>query len=137
MLSGKDVVIAAETGSGKTYSYLLPLIHKLKEHSLSPPPPPPRSVLLVLCPNVQLCDQVVRMANSLCGDNHQTIVTAAAICGKQGWPIREPDIIVTTPAALLNHVDVDRRRRMEFMRGVKYVVSFFFLLSSYYVPLSN
>lgn len=44
----------------------------------------------------------------------------------QGWPIREPDIIVTTPAALLNHVDVDRRRRMEFMHGVKYVVSFLF-----------
>ncbi|KAI5419755.1 hypothetical protein KIW84_043787 [Lathyrus oleraceus] len=62
------------------------------------------------------------MANSLCSDNGGTIVNAASICGRQGWPIREPDIIVTTPAALLNHVDVDRRRRMEFMRGVKYVV---------------
>ncbi|AET03099.1 putative RNA helicase [Medicago truncatula] len=130
VLSGKDVVIAAETGSGKTYSYLLPLIDKLRgteEYSLDVVSdkeisPPARKVLLVLCPNVQLCEQVVRMANSLCGDNDETIVSAAAICGKQGWPIREPDIIVTTPAALLNHVDVDRRRRMEFMHGVKYVV---------------
>lgn len=44
----------------------------------------------------------------------------------QGWPIREPEIIVTTPAALLNYVDLDRTRRMEFMRGVKYVVCFLF-----------
>ncbi|CAK8561623.1 unnamed protein product [Lathyrus sativus] len=130
VLSGKDVVIAAETGSGKTYSYLLPLIDKLRDaHDQSLDVvsdkevyPPAGKILLVLCPNVQLCEQVVKMANSLCSDNDGTIVNAASICGRQGWPIREPDIIVTTPAALLNHVDVDRRRRMEFMRGVKYVV---------------
>ncbi|KAK2408158.1 P-loop containing nucleoside triphosphate hydrolase superfamily protein [Trifolium repens] len=130
VLSGKDVVIAAETGSGKTYSYLLPLIDKLRdtqEHSLDVVSdkevyPPARKVLLVLCPNVQLCEQVTSMANSLCSDNGGTIVSVASICGRQGWPIREPDIIVTTPAALLNHVDVDRTRRMKFMHGVKYVV---------------
>ncbi|XP_058766827.1 DEAD-box ATP-dependent RNA helicase 22-like [Vicia villosa] len=130
VLSGMDVVIAAETGSGKTYSYLLPLIDKLREaqeQSLDVVSdkevyPPAGKVLLVLCPNVQLCEQVVKMANSLCVENGGTIVNAASICGRQGWPIREPDIIVTTPAALLNHVDVDRRRRMEFMRGVKHVV---------------
>ncbi|XP_061347737.1 DEAD-box ATP-dependent RNA helicase 22 [Gastrolobium bilobum] len=129
VLSGKDVIIAAETGSGKTYSYLVPLIDKLRdsqEHSLHAVSDQQlsrsRKVLLVLCPNVQLCEQVVRMANSLCGDNGETIVSVAAICGRQGWPIREPDIIVTTPAALLNYVDPDRTRRMEFMRGVKYVV---------------
>lgn len=90
MLSGKDVVIAAETGSGKTYSYLVPLIDKLREaeeHSLhtgsDQEVSPSRKVLLVLCPNVQLCEQVVRMANSLCRDNGETIVSVAAICGRQ------------------------------------------------------
>lgn len=130
VLSGKDVVIAAETGSGKTYSYLVPLIDKLRDtqedslHAVSDQEVTSmlQKVLLVLCPNVQLCEQVVRMANSLCRDDGETIVSVAAICGRQGWPIQEPDIIVTTPAALLNYVDLDRSRRMEFMRGVKYVV---------------
>ncbi|CAL0312966.1 unnamed protein product [Lupinus luteus] len=129
VLSGKDVIIAAETGSGKTYSYLVPLIDKLlgtHESSLQTVSDQEvsstRKVLLVLCPNVQLCEQVVRMASSLCGDNGEPIVSVAAICGRQGWPHREPDIIVTTPAALLNYVDTDRDRRLEFMHGVKYVV---------------
>lgn len=46
----------------------------------------------------------------------------------QGWPVDEPDIIVSTPAALLNYlygIDPERRRRSDFIRGVKYVVSLF------------
>lgn len=45
----------------------------------------------------------------------------------QGWPVNEPDIIVSTPAALLNYlyaIDPERRRRSDFIRGVKYVVIF-------------
>ena len=90
VLLGKDVIIAAETGSGKTDSYLVPLIDKLRdaqEHSLhavlDQKVTSPQNVLLVLCPNVQLCEQVVRMANSLCRDDGETIVSVAAICGKQ------------------------------------------------------
>ncbi|KAG2409423.1 DEAD-box ATP-dependent RNA helicase [Vigna angularis] len=82
---------------------------------------PRHKVLLILCPNVQLCEQVVRMDSTLRRDDGEAIVSVAAICGRKGWPIREPDVIGTTPAALLNYLDLDRTRRMEFMRGVKYV----------------
>ncbi|XP_016548260.2 DEAD-box ATP-dependent RNA helicase 22 isoform X2 [Capsicum annuum] len=130
ILSGADVVVAAETGSGKTHGYLVPLIDKLcqisdssgaiagqdvsKHHRLS----------LVLCPNVMLCEQVVRMANSLCDDSGTPLVRIAAVCGRQVWPVKEPDIMVSTPAALLNYlysIDPERRRRSEFIRSVKYV----------------
>lgn len=46
----------------------------------------------------------------------------------QGWPIYPPDIVVATPAALLNHLfayDPRRRRRNAFVRDVKYVVRSF------------
>lgn len=42
----------------------------------------------------------------------------------QGWPDKQPDIIVSTPAALLNNIEPKRRRRMEFLRSVTYVVWF-------------
>lgn len=49
--------------------------------------------------------------------------TNAIIC-LQGWPVNKPDVIVSTPAAFLNNIDPNRHRRMDFIRGVKYVVSF-------------
>ena len=42
---------------------------------------------LVLCPNVMLCEQVVRMANCLRGDNGEPLLKAAAVCGKQVIPM--------------------------------------------------
>lgn len=47
----------------------------------------------------------------------------------QGWPVNDPDIVVSTPAALLNNIDPNKFkfRRMEFTRSVKYVVSFCFI----------
>ncbi|XP_019055085.1 PREDICTED: DEAD-box ATP-dependent RNA helicase 22 isoform X2 [Nelumbo nucifera] len=132
ILSGNDVVMAAETGSGKTHGYLVPLMDKLSvtsdtsaatdgDHGLTQP----HKLSLVLCPNVMLCEQVVRMANCIRDNNGQQLLKVAAVCGQQGWPVSHPDIIVSTPAALLNYlyaIDPERRRRSDFLRSVKYVV---------------
>lgn len=86
ILSGDDVVVAAETGSGKTHGYLVPIIQKLCSNSNALPDPKlknPQQISLVLCPNVMLCEQVVRMANSLCGEAGGPLLKAAAICGRQ------------------------------------------------------
>ncbi|KAK9104663.1 hypothetical protein Scep_021507 [Stephania cephalantha] len=130
ILSGKDVVVAAETGSGKTHGYLVPLMNKLccslrsdrdqmevteRSHGFS----------LVLCPNVMLCEQVARMANGLCDDSGVPILRAFAVSGRKGWPVDQPDVVVSTPVALLNYlyaVDPERLRRSDFLCGVKYVV---------------
>lgn len=42
--------------------------------------------------------------------------------------VKEPNIIVSTPVALLNYlyaIDPEKRRRTDFIRGVKYVVIFY------------
>ncbi|CAI0386464.1 unnamed protein product [Linum tenue] len=130
ILSGKDSIIAAETGSGKTHSYLVPLIHKLSAASGGAVSgsasdkgfKPSREVSLVLCPNVLLCEQVVRMANGLRDGNGDPLIKVAAVCGRQGWPVYQPDILVSTPAALLNNIEPKKQRKMSFLRGVKYVV---------------
>lgn len=90
ILSEKDVVLAAETGSGKTYGYLTPLINRLctarndfanavSDQDLTRS----RRLCLVLCPNVLLCEQVVRMANCLCGDDGEPLLKVATVCGRQ------------------------------------------------------
>lgn len=83
-------MIAAETGSGKTHSYLVPLIEKMcsalnvSEYSNSDKETTPSlGPSLVLCPNVLLCEQVVRMANALSTDNDEPLLRAVAVCGGQ------------------------------------------------------
>lgn len=90
IIKGSDVIIAAETGSGKTHSYLVPLIDKLsiipehcKETKATKEIRRVHEISLVLCPNVMLCDQVVQMANCLLSDLGRPLVRIAAVCGGQ------------------------------------------------------
>lgn len=83
-------MVATETGSGKTHGYLVPLMHRLcsmldvSENALDDLKLKKRQpVSLVLCPNVMLCEQVVRMANSLCDDTGEPLLKTTAICGRQ------------------------------------------------------
>ncbi|KAE8672949.1 DEAD-box ATP-dependent RNA helicase 22 [Hibiscus syriacus] len=128
ILSGKVVVIAAETGSGKTYGYLVPLIDKLcsarhdGDNDSDKPTAYSRSLSVVLCPNVLLCEQVARMANDLSGDDGKPLLRVAVVCGRQGWPVNEPDVIVSTPVALLNNIDPKKHHRSDFIRAVKYML---------------
>lgn len=44
----------------------------------------------------------------------------------QGWPVVQPDILVSTPVAFLNSLfsfEAENHRRPEFLRAVKHVVS--------------
>ncbi|KAH9303843.1 hypothetical protein KI387_008247, partial [Taxus chinensis] len=129
ILSGKDVVMAAETGSGKTHGYLVPLIHNMRSmvevHENKAGRSEPRKFALVLCPNVMLCEQVARMTSNLHGSNGHPLLKTMAVCGNQGWPVVQPDILISTPGALLNSLlafDPRKLRRTVFTRDVKYVV---------------
>src|SRR5512133_1253188 len=59
VLAGRDVMGAAQTGTGKTAAFTLPLLHKMLPHenaSMSPARHPVRA--LVLAPTRELADQV-------------------------------------------------------------------------------
>ena len=88
VLTANDVIVAAETGSGKTHGYLVPLIEKLcskssntEDDNSQGTAPGAHDIVLVLCPNVMLCEQVVRMANSLLDESGEPLKSAAAVCG--------------------------------------------------------
>ena len=59
VLAGRDVMGAAQTGTGKTAAFSLPLLHKMLRHenaSMSPARHPVRA--LVIAPTSELADQV-------------------------------------------------------------------------------
>ena len=68
--TGRDVIVGAETGSGKTLSYLLPIIQgllnegkeEINEDELSSKNYPSA---IIMVPNKELCSQVYRMTNDI------------------------------------------------------------------------
>lgn len=70
MLQGSNVLIAAHTGSGKTLSYLIPVIHRLRQQEQQSDAcalqAPRRPRVVVLVPNAELGLQtlVISRANS-------------------------------------------------------------------------
>lgn len=72
--SSRDMTIGAETGSGKTFAYLLPLMDDILEHKRQAAAagdavlvPYDYARALILVPNKELVQQVVRMAKPLAG----------------------------------------------------------------------
>jgi ATP-dependent RNA helicase RhlE len=99
-LTGKDVIGLAQTGSGKTAAFVLPMAEKL-EHG--------RGVRgLIMAPTREIALQTKAFLD-LFGRNHN-LNTACLIGGVRMKPqldaLREkPDVVVATPGRLLDHVN--------------------------------
>jgi ATP-dependent RNA helicase RhlE len=112
-LSGKDVIGLAETGSGKTAAFVLPLAERLTHGN---------GVRgLILSPTREIALQTKTFLD-LFGAGHQ-LSTACLIGGVKMKPqidaLRaQPDIIVATPGRLLDHVN----RRNTKLDAIEYLV---------------
>jgi ATP-dependent RNA helicase RhlE len=100
-LDGRDLMACAQTGSGKTAAFLLPIIHRLLDR------PRRTTRALVLAPTRELAAQIVEDLNALAV---HTPVTGAAVYGGVGMGPQEHafrsgvDIIVATPGRLMDHM---------------------------------
>ena len=99
-LEGRDVLACAMTGSGKTYAFLLPIMHQL----LTKPRGATRA--LVITPTRELAAQILESLNDVAV---HTPLTGAAIFGGVGMGPQEHafrsgvDVMVATPGRLLDH----------------------------------
>ena len=119
-MDGVDVVIAAETGSGKTLSYLIPIWDNLlrvsdRGEGADEENGGRRTGALILCPNATLCEQVTRVADSLVDESTgEPLLRTHALTPETGTPFNPPDVYVTTPARavedLLHHREGAWRR---------------------------
>ncbi len=102
-LEGKDIIACAQTGTGKTAAFVLPILHRL-EHSVKPKRRRVKS--LILTPTRELAVQIEK---AITGYGRFLDVSSFAVYG--GVPIQKQfkalrrgvDIVVATPGRLLDH----------------------------------
>jgi ATP-dependent RNA helicase RhlE len=100
-LSGRDVIACAQTGSGKTAAFLLPIVQGLLDGKRG------KTRALVLAPTRELAAQILEDLKDLAT---HTPVTGAAVFGGVGHGPQEHafrsgvDVIIATPGRLLDHL---------------------------------
>jgi ATP-dependent RNA helicase RhlE len=103
-LGGGDVIACAETGTGKTAAFLVPILQRFLNE---PPPQPPRTRALVLAPTRELAVQIEDQVQGL---TYHTTVSSVAVFGgvpmdSQEFALRAGvDIVVATPGRLMDHM---------------------------------
>src|ERR1700749_4246455 len=102
-LAGRDVVGIAQTGTGKTASFALPILHRLVENRIKVQPKTYR--VLVLSPTRELSSQILDSFNAY--GRHMRLTSTLAIGGvPMGRQVRSlmqgVDVLVATPGPLLD-----------------------------------
>src|SRR5699024_5217149 len=108
-LEGKDLIVSAQTGSGKTAAFMLPAMHKLAQAEANQG----NNVgVLVLTPTRELALQVADAVKSF-GANMRGLRVAVVVGGMPyGAQLRalsrRVDVLVATPGRLIDHLNAKR-----------------------------
>jgi len=100
-LAGHDLIGTAQTGTGKTAAFVLPILHKLLTG------PRKRTRALIITPTRELAEQIHQTIGSL---RSGTNIRSIAIYGGVGAPAqiealqRGVEIVVACPGRLLDHI---------------------------------
>jgi superfamily II DNA/RNA helicase len=135
VLQGKDVVVSAQTGTGKTAAFVLPSLHNLSLQEATK-----KTRVLILTPTRELASQITKAA-ALYGKfmrfNIVSLVGGMPYHGQIKDLGRGADIIVATPGRLMDHMEqkrvdlshvdmlvldeADRMLDMGFIEDVQYI----------------
>ena len=135
LLEGGDIIACAETGTGKTAAFLLPILQQLSEGKKGP-----GTRVLVLSPTRELANQT----EAACRQFAPKGITCTAIIGGSGYKRqmdslrRGANIIIATPGRLIDFMDqglvdfsglthlvldeADRMLDMGFLPSIKRIV---------------
>jgi superfamily II DNA/RNA helicase len=122
VLTGQDVMGAAQTGTGKTAAFSLPLLQRMLKHenaSTSPARHPVRA--LVLLPTRELADQVAQQIKLYA--KYTQLRSAVVFGGMDMKPQtielkKGVEVLVATPGRLLDHIEA----KNAVLNQVEYVV---------------
>jgi ATP-dependent RNA helicase DeaD len=97
-LQGRDVLASAETGSGKTAAFVLPMVNALLNS--------PRGGAMVLLPTRELAVQVLEVVHKLLGN--KSGIRTALIIGGEPMPMQlksRPRVVIGTPGRIIDHLE--------------------------------
>ena len=122
IMSGRDVIGVAKTGSGKTIAFLLPMFRHIKDQRLLDPLDGP--VGLIMTPTRELATQIHKECKPFL-----KALNLRAVCAYGGAPIKEQiadlkrgaEIIVCTPGRMIDLLAANSGR-VTNLRRVTYVV---------------
>ncbi len=143
VLAGGDLMAGAQTGTGKTAGFVLPILHRLSDKSVKGPSsgrPPVRA--LILTPTRELAAQVeesVQVYGKYTKLNSMVMFGGVSINPQIQRLRSRVDILVATPGRLLDHVsqktldlsqveilvldEADRMLDMGFIRDIRKVLA--------------
>lgn len=107
LLEGKDVLVRARTGSGKTAAFLIPVIQKIL--NLKQAAEQQEIKALILAPSKELCNQICGVIKDLtikCSREirHVDISLQVDLSIQKPLLVEKPDIVVGTPGRTLQHL---------------------------------
>jgi ATP-dependent RNA helicase RhlE len=109
VMDGRDVMGAAQTGTGKTAAFTLPILHRLMQFASSSASPARHPVrALILTPTRELADQV---SDSVITYSKSTPLRSAVVfggvdIGPQRDALRRGcEVLIATPGRLLDHIE--------------------------------
>ncbi|MDE2362673.1 MAG: DEAD/DEAH box helicase [Hyphomicrobiales bacterium] len=113
ILEGRDLLGIAQTGTGKTCAFAVPIIQRLIEHPRRAAPGTVRA--LILAPTRELAAQIGESFRAY--GRHARLRVAVVVGGVSMGPqiqniAKGLDVLVATPGRLLDHVD-SRRLRLD------------------------
>lgn len=108
IIAGKDIIAAAQTGTGKTAAFLLPIIHKL----LTQPHDAHNINAMVIVPTRELAVQITQILE---GVTYYTSISFIAVYGGTGGALfanekkalsSGVDIVICTPGRMISHLNM-------------------------------
>ncbi|KAL1509910.1 hypothetical protein ABEB36_004574 [Hypothenemus hampei] len=121
ILEGKDVLVRARTGSGKTAAFAVPMIQKILNSKQVSAFQDVKA--LILAPSKELCHQIHKVIKDLtlkCSREIKCIdiATQEELDVQKPLLMEKPDIIVSTPARCLQHSkagNLDLKKSLEIL----------------------
>ncbi|MEO8802528.1 MAG: DEAD/DEAH box helicase [Rudaea sp.] len=120
-LSGRDLLAGAQTGTGKTAAFALPLLERLYPNGQRPPATSRKPRALILTPTRELAAQVHDSLRDYAKHLHvnSTTIFGGVSMGPQTQALkRGVDILVATPGRLMDHME----RRTADLSGIEILV---------------